>query len=168
MSEVERLEEAGCSRNVIGHCLAVSDLALEIANSVSVPLDLALVRTGAIFHDLGRCRSHGIDHAVVGADLARELGLGEAVALIIERHIGAGISEGEAEKLGLPKKNYLPVTPEEKIVSYADTLTKGKERVTFEEALSRFKKELGEDHESVQRLVQLHEEVTSWLKRENR
>ena len=33
---------------------------------------------------------------------------------IIERHIGAGITEEEAVNLGLPKKSYLPETLEEK------------------------------------------------------
>ncbi len=165
MPEAELLGKVGCSQNVIDHCFAVSESALEIAASVSIPVDMQLVRKGALLHDIGRCRSHGIDHAVIGAALARETGLDEKIALIIERHIGSGISVEEAERLGLPARDYIPVTPEEKIVSYADSLTLGTKKVTFEEALERFSKELGNDHEAVNGLVHLHEEVTSWIKR---
>jgi hypothetical protein len=37
--------------------------------------------------------------------------------LSVERHIGAGIPATEAERLGLPKRGYLPQIFEEKIVS---------------------------------------------------
>jgi uncharacterized protein (TIGR00295 family) len=57
-----------------------------------------------------------------GAKIAIELGLPLSIVNIIERHVGAGIPFEEAENLGLPPKDYIPITLEEKIVSHADNL----------------------------------------------
>ncbi len=119
------MEKAGCDPKVIRHCKAVAELAARIAKKMEgqgVKIDEELVQAGALLHDLGRSKSHGIDHAIVGAGLARELGLDPKVAMIIERHIGAGIPAGEAVKLGLPEKDYIPETIEEKIVTHADNM----------------------------------------------
>ena len=81
--------------------------------------DLDLIRKGALLHDIGRSKTHGITHAIVGAEIARSYGYSQDVLNIIERHIGAGITESEAVKLGLPAKSYVPQTLEEKIVKSA-------------------------------------------------
>ena len=85
------------------------------------------------------------------------------VVRIIERHIGAGITAEEAERLGLPKKDYIPQTPEEKIVSYADNLIKGTQVVSFEEAMERFRYVLGENHLSIRMFEEMHKEIQSWM-----
>ncbi len=159
------LRSIGCSEGVINHCLAVSRNALEIASRVKIPVDMEFIEAGAMLHDMGRCKTHGIDHAVVGAALAMEMGLPEEVARIIERHIGAGISVVEAMELGLPEKDYFPLTPEEKIVSYADNLTDAKGMLTFEEVLKRFERALGKDHPALNRFRAQHEEIMSWIDR---
>jgi len=41
-----------------------------------------LVEVGAILHDLGRCRTHGIAHAVEGFKLAKNKGVEPEVAEI--------------------------------------------------------------------------------------
>ena len=72
------LRDEGCSEKVIAHCIAVSRHATEIAEVMVASgknLNVELVTIGGLLHDLGRCRSHGIDHAVIGADIAMELGL---------------------------------------------------------------------------------------------
>jgi len=133
------LEKAGCSNKVIEHLKLVERIAVAIAQKIiehceatspqeeeramcRVYVDLDLVRAGALLHDLGRSRTHGMRHAVAGAELARSLGLPEELQHIIERHIGAGIESEEARRLGLPPKDYLPLTIEEKIVAHADNL----------------------------------------------
>ncbi|MFQ5975510.1 MAG: HDIG domain-containing metalloprotein, partial [Candidatus Hydrothermarchaeales archaeon] len=92
MLELDVLRERGCSDSVIKHSIAVSKKACEIGDKVLIEVDKDLLRLGALFHDIGRCRTHAIDHGVAGAEIARELGYSEKVADIIERHIGAGIS----------------------------------------------------------------------------
>jgi uncharacterized protein len=163
MIDIATLVKLRCSEDVIEHCITVSNKALEIANSVKVKVDKDLIKHGALFHDIGRCKTHGVEHALVGAEMARKLGLQEEIARIIERHIGAGITAEEAKKLGLPSKDYCPKTREEKIVAYADNLTLGSLCITFEESLKEFKRILGENHSSIKRFIELHEEIQSWM-----
>jgi uncharacterized protein len=163
-SDIEVLIAAGCSPAVVAHCKAVSNLALSIARGVKISADHDLVRQGGMLHDIGRSKTHGIDHAVVGVAIARNLGLPDNLVNIIERHIGAGITAGEAVRLGLPEKEYLPRTAEEKIVSYADNLVSGTREMKFYEALDRFKEILGPDHEGVELFIKQHHEIQGWMK----
>ena len=54
-----------------------------------------------MLHDIGRSRTHDIRHAQCGADLVREMGMGENLARIVECHTGAGLSADECTLLGL-------------------------------------------------------------------
>jgi uncharacterized protein len=164
MRDTVILITAGCSHDVVAHCIAVSALAVSLAGRVKAPLDRELVRQGGLFHDIGRARTHGIDHAVAGVEIARGLGLSDKLAHIIERHIGAGITAAEAMRLGLPQKDYLPLTAEEKIVSYADNLTSGVREMPFYEALDRFRDILGPDHEGVELFIKQHQEIQGWMR----
>jgi uncharacterized protein len=165
MHDENILIEAGCSPAVIAHCRAVSRTAVSLAGKVKrVAVDGELVRLGGLFHDIGRARSHDIHHALAGVSIGRELGFSEPLLAIIERHIGAGITAPEAERLGLPKRDYLPITPEEKIVSYADNLTKGSEPLLFEQAMDRFRRILGPEHEGIGLLVLQHDEIQGWMR----
>lgn len=164
MRDVDVLAAEGCSSDVIAHCLKVSETALSIADRVKIVLDRELVRMGGLYHDIGRSRTHGIEHALTGVEIARRLGFPTALINIIERHIGAGITASEAVRLGLPKKDYLPLTPEEKIVSYADNLVSGIREMPFYEALDRFKVILGPDHEGVELFRKQHQEIQGWMR----
>lgn len=165
MWDEQVLLQAGCSPGVIAHCKAVSQSAVSVAQQVKrISVDRELVRLGGLLHDIGRSRSHDIHHALVGVTIGRELGFSEPLLAVIERHIGAGITAAEAERLGLPKKDYLPLTPEEKIVSYADNLTKGASAMPFEEAMERFRQILGPGHEGIELLRRQHEEIQGWMR----
>lgn len=162
--EIELLKEAGCPDKVIEHVIAVAMAALSIADEVKIPVDKELIRLGSLLHDIGRAKTHGIDHAVVGAQMAAELGMDERIVKIIGRHIGAGIPADEARAMGLPYKDYLPISPEEKIVAHADNLLIGSRITSFEESLQRFKNLLGIDHPAVERFLKLHKEIEEWKK----
>ncbi len=116
-----------------------------------------------MLHDIGRSRSHDVDHAAKGAEITRELGLPEELVHIIERHIGAGIPDNEAKKLGLPEGHYIPETLEEKIVTYADKLIAGRCEVDICVTIQDFAAKLGENHPSIQRLHNLDVEMRSLL-----
>lgn len=155
------LEDAGCSKNVIEHCISVSNLAVDIARKLSLKgkqPDIELIEMGGLLHDLGRSRTHGIAHAVAGAVIARELELDERLVQIIKRHIGAGISAEEAVTLGLPEDDYMPRTIEEKIVAHADNLIVGTRRITIEERISLMK-EKNINIESIERVRALANEI---------
>ena len=124
---------------------------------------LELVEIGALLHDIGRSRTHGIRHAVVGAEIARGLGLPSDVVRIIERHIGAGIPCDEAVELGLPEGCYMPCTVEEKIVAYADKLVERGREVGFEVTLGLYVSIHGEGSPVVGRMRALHEEMMAVL-----
>jgi uncharacterized protein len=164
MQGLDVLLRVGCSADVIAHCQKVSRLAVSLSERVAGPVDQELIRLGGLFHDIGRSRTHDIGHAIAGVELGRSLGFSEQLLLIIERHVGAGISAAEAVRLGLPEKEYLPETREEKIVSYADNLISGVREMPYHEALDRFKRILEPDHEGVELFRRQHREVQSWMR----
>jgi len=128
------LRDAGCSTKVIAHRRAVRDCACRYAAG-KPEIDFHLVEQGAMLHDIGRGRTHGIRHAQCGADLIRSMGLGEDLARIVECHTGAGLTADECTLLGLSPRDCMPRTTEEKIVTHADNLIAGKKRVTIHESI---------------------------------
>ena len=164
MHDVDMLIRAGCSADVVAHCRKVSSMALSLADRLTEPADRELVRLGGLFHDIGRSRTHDIAHAIAGVEIGRALGFSEQLLKIIERHIGAGITAAEARRLGLPEQDYLPLTREEQLVSYADNLISGERIMTYTEALHRFTRTLGPDHEGVELFRRQHQEVQRWMK----
>jgi len=161
---VKLLRAAGCEEAVIKHCIAVAELALEIAaankkRNKNKNIDEELIFTGALLHDMGRACSHGVEHGFLGGELAKASGLDDRLVKIIQRHVGAGITAEEAKQLGLPPISLMPETIEEKIVAYADCLIEGTRRTSVEHAISNLKKKLGARHPAVERLKKLHEEV---------
>jgi uncharacterized protein len=156
------LSDAGCSERVIAHCKSVSSLAVKFAKacqSNGVSVDVDLVRIGGLLHDIGRSRTHDVSHAVAGVEIARSLNLPEAVVSIIERHIGGGISADEAKRLGLPEKDYFPLSLEEKLVAYADKLLEGSKIVPIEKTIKQFSQKLGSGHPSIDRIIRLRDEL---------
>jgi len=161
------LMNIGCSKKVVKHCRAVADLAVEIAETCTKKgfvVNVELVRIGALLHDIGRSKTHGVDHGIVGAHIARELNLPDDLVSIIERHVGSGITESEAEKLGWPVKSYIPESIEERIVAYADKLIEGSMRMPIEVVFERFRQDRHIPDASVERLKQWHEELSFCLK----
>ncbi|MDR2943918.1 MAG: HDIG domain-containing protein [Methanosarcinales archaeon] len=160
------LKDEGCAENVILHCITVADAALEIAQrniENSRDVDLRLVEIGGLLHDLGRAKTHGIDHAVVGVELAKKHGVEKPVLEIIKKHIGAGITNEEAAYFGLPEDDYFPRTREEKIVAHADNMVKGSKVITLKKR-KKLLKENGADDEIIERVNTLAREVDPEMK----
>lgn len=156
--EIELLKKENTPENVIDHSLAVYKKAMEIAANFD-DADKDLIRKGALLHDIGRSKTHGITHAIEGVEIAKKYGYGEDVLNIIERHIGAGITEREAEKLGLPVKSYLPETLEEKIVAHADNLTSGSKEVDIDFVMKKWKRRIDDNEDNIERLIRLDDEL---------
>ena len=154
------LRESGCHPKVIRHCEAVATLALKTAKNVekkNLNVDSHLVEIGALLHDIGRSKTHTVHHAVVGAELGEVLGLPKPVISIIKRHVGGGITNSEAEELGWPNDVYMPMSLEEKIVSYADKLIGNAKRVPIEETLKELASKHGQD--AAERALKIHKEI---------
>ena len=161
---IELLHKNKCPRQVINHCIAVTDLALETAKKLSakgLEVNLELVEAGALLHDLGRSKNHTVDHGLIGAQMAQSIGLPESLISLIKRHVGGGITAEEAAGFGWPKDTYTPQTLEEKIVSYADKLIDHSKRVPIELEIKRLQKE--NKVEPAERVRKLNEEITSLL-----
>ncbi len=153
---IDLLKKAGCSKKVIEHCKAVRDIAVKIAKKAGA--DVKLVEAGALLHDIGRSKTHGIKHVLEGVKIAKKLDLPEEIVQIIERHIGAGISKEEAKKLGLPSNDYIPRTLEEKIVCHADNLIQNGKKQSIEKEVEKAIKK-GHKQYAI-RLVSLHKELS--------
>jgi len=157
------LVQSGCSSPVVKHCKAVERLALKIAKvckEEGLNVDPSLVRIGALLHDVGRSKTHGVNHVIEGVRIAQSLGLPDSLVSIIGCHAGGGISIEEAKKLGWPPGRYVPQTLEEKIVTYADKLVEGSRRVKIEKTMEKFSRELGGYHPTIEGMKRLHEEFS--------
>ncbi len=160
------LRGSGCSAGVVRHCRDVAAIAVRLAGVLrgrGHEVDAELVEVGALLHDLGRARTHGLYHGVLGGEMARELGLPEALVSVIERHIGGGIPADEAAAQGLPARDLVPVSLEEKLVAYADKLTDRGVEVVFGVTLGQYVAEHGEGSSVVARMRGLHEEMVGLL-----
>jgi uncharacterized protein len=124
-------------------------------------IDVPLVEAGALLHDLGRSKTHTVDHSLVGAQIAQTIGLPESVVNIIKRHVGAGITAQEAEAFGWPKDTYTPQTLEEKVVCYADKLIGKSKRTPIETEIEKLQKE--NKFEAAERVRRLNQEITTLL-----
>ena len=134
-------DDTPLKRLLVKHSTQVCDKALAI---LALPpnrergLDRETVRIGALLHDLGivRCHAPGIfctgelpylAHGIAGAEMLRQYGRThgldlERFARIAERHTGSGLTRAEIEAAGLPlpPRDFMPETPEEKLVCLAD------------------------------------------------
>lgn len=143
-------------KNVVAHSKKVRRIALRVAKELEengFDVDLKLVGKGALLHDIGRSATHDLEHGYIGGRILREEGEGEEVARIAERHVLGGISREEAERMGMPARDFIPQTLEEKVVCYADKLSdKGK--------IERIGGLLGRN-EAFERMLRLMQEVDS-------
>jgi len=120
--DIDLLRKSGVSEDDIKHCVKVAEKALEIGRRFRKDLDLELIGRGALFHDLGKAKTHEIEHGKIGSEIGNQLGLPQEITDIMEKHIRGGLTEEEAKELGLPVRDYTLKTLEERIVIYADRL----------------------------------------------
>ena len=120
------------------HSHLVARKALEITRKVKkVEVNTDLIEIGALLHDIGRTKTHGFNHGIEGGKILKQYGCPESLIRICETHILGGLDKEDARQVGLPIKDYLPETIEEKIVSLADKYSMGRKTVTIDQ---RFKK----------------------------
>ncbi len=178
-ADIGILRAAGVSEDDITHCIKVAEKAIEIAERTGAPLDMELVGRGALFHDLGKAKTHNMDHGKVGAEIGRGLGLPAEITAIMEKHIRGGLTETEAKELNLPVKDYTLGRLEERIVIYADrlvdvimdgivTITDEKEaEERFEEILKTIPK-YGKNDLTLKRYLGYHAEIQGLIRAHHR
>jgi len=155
-------------QRIYQHSKSVQRAALNIARQIKkngYDVDLHFIKISSLLHDIGRFEApphhkKSLQHGLIGARIIREEGLPEEYARLCERHIGAGITREEIikHKLPLPKKDFIPRTMEEKIVTYADDLIFKDRIASPSEVLLRFQKEI-KSPAAVKRMIELHNEI---------
>lgn len=149
---------------VVDHVEAVADLGRKVALGLRERkhvINVELAVAGCLLHDIGRAKTHGLDHAMVGARMLREKGFPEPLCLCVERHTGGGIDATEAPRLGLPMKDYNPVTLEEKLVCHTDNLFDDASRQPVARELDWLRQQKL-DHVA-EKIQKLHSELSSLL-----
>lgn len=118
---------------MVHHSRLVADKALRVADCLpDRAIDRQFLEEAALLHDIGVCRTaapdigcHGtepyIRHGILGREILEQEGLPRH-ALVCERHIGVGLTVADIriQRLPLPERDMVPVTLEEKIISFAD------------------------------------------------
>lgn len=139
---------------IVEHCKTVATVSMVMVEQVARRggrVDSDAVRAGALLHDIGRSEVQTVEHGVRGAAILKAEGVDQEVVEIVRRHVGAGISAGEAKSLGLPDFDYIPRTLEQRIVCFADKMVESDRVRPFDGEVKRFVKK-GHD---VQRLLAL-------------
>jgi uncharacterized protein len=174
MKDIAVLKNAGCPDEAVEHSVEVARKALEISSRIGLSLDRKLIVLGAVYHDLGKSKTYGIEHGEIGAKMAEELGLDERIVAIIRKHVRGGLTEPEAVELGLPVMDYTLRTPEEKIVIYADRLVdiytdgivpdtdEDKAEACFDDILNRYEK-YGKNDITLKRYLVMNREIHGWM-----
>ena len=141
---IDILEKVDMPEEVMRHVELVAAMAVAFAESInrkhSNTVDVGLVRAGGLLHDLGRARTHTIQHVVDGVEMAEQLELDTRIIEIIRRHVGGGLTPVDAKALGLPAWDGMPQTLEEKIVCHADTLVGAMGRRTLRQTIKHIRK----------------------------
>lgn len=149
------------------HSEKVADKALEIADKITkTNVDKNLIEIGALLHDVGRTKTHGFRHALIGGKNLRERGFSVKLARICETHILGGLDKEDAKRVGLPEKDYLPKTIEEKIICLADKHMAGTREVTIKERFDRWFQKYGRSKillKSKRRIEQIQQEIESLM-----
>ena len=135
---LELLKKLEVPYSVRRHSLQVAEIAIDIANKIKgAKVDKKLVEIGALLHDIGRVSTHGFGHAFMGGKILRKRRFPEELARICERHILGGLDKEDAKSVGLPEKDFYPVTLEEKIVCLADKLTDKSGQISVNTSISK-------------------------------
>ena len=149
------------------HSEKVADKALEIANKITkANVDKNLIEIGSILHDIGRSKNHGLTHALLGGKILKERGFSEKLARICETHLLGGIDKEDAKQFGLPEKDYLPISLEEKIICLADKLIAGTKEVSLEERFDKWFSKFGQSSiliKSKRRIEKIQNELESLM-----
>jgi uncharacterized protein len=118
---------------VFTHCQIVRDIAMQLSSKGMFEVDIELVITGSMLHDIGVYPLFGADgklrddvnyitHGTEGEAILKKEGLPENIWRFAAHHTGVGLSKQDVidQKLPLPIADYLAETDEELLIMYAD------------------------------------------------
>jgi len=124
------------------HCLAVADAVARVGDILAKirPIDISFLWSAALLHDIGRYVTHDpILHGVEGYKLLSMLGH-EREAHICASHILFGLNAAEATQLGLPNRDFMPCTIEERLIPLIDYLIEYDQPTTLDSRFSSLRR----------------------------
>lgn len=162
------LRKLNVSPSVRRHSINVARKSIKIANKITkANVNKNLVVIGALLHDIGRSKTHGYDHGIIGSKILKERGFPENLSRICETHLLGGLDKEDAREAGLPIKDYLPQSLEEKIICLADKQCLGTKIVSIEERFEHWLKKYGDDSlilvKSKKRIEEIQKELESLM-----
>lgn len=156
-------------RIVMLHSQMVAKKALEISKLKKFDLDPRDIFCAGILHDIGVVKCYApdinafgslpyIQHGLEGSKILEKEGLSQYASICLN-HTGAGISKKDIKdnNLSLPYFDFLPITPLEKLICYADKFFSKSRDLQREKSLSDIQqqmKKFGKD--SYNRFMELH------------
>ena len=129
------LHAAAPGERVEAHCRAVAAEALRIARAMPRELDMELLCSAALLHDIARGEK---EHPALGAAWLRELGYGEAAALVEQHHDLESVKPDEAALLFLADK----LVREDRRVGLEARFAASEKRCTTPEARAAYERRL--------------------------
>jgi len=179
------------------HSQIVKEIALQISANLkknyAIEADKKLITAGSLVHDIGlyNCFDDNFQkivryatHGQIGYDILKREKVEEKIARFSLCHTTTGLTKEDIvnQEIPMEPKDYIPITLEEEIVSYADTFhSKGHPGFhTFEEMeqnytkygenavtmLKRFRRKFGlpELNLLISEYTKWHVEINQWLK----
>jgi len=129
------------------HCLAVAGAAARVGGVLAKhrTIEGSFLWSAALLHDIGRYITHDpLRHGVEGYKLLSELGH-EKEANVCASHILFGLEATEASRLGLPDRDFMPSTIEEKLVPLVDYLIEYDQPTTLDRRFASLHKRNGDN-----------------------
>lgn len=124
------------------HCVAVSQLAAHLSSIFVKKYDINIefLRSAALLHDIGRYNTHDpILHGVEGYTLLIKLGYPRE-AFVCVSHVLYGLNSEEAQQYGLPEKDFVPRSFEEKLIPLVDFLIEFDKPTTLDKRFARLRR----------------------------
>ena len=129
---------AGWARHCLSVAVSASRIGLVLERRYAIDRDY--LWSAALLHDIGRCVTHDpIMHGVAGYNLLMKLGHARE-AFVCASHILFGLEASEAVQLGLPARDFIPRTIEQRLVPLVDLMTEGDRPVTLDQRFSSLRK----------------------------
>jgi len=179
------------------HSLIVAEIALQIVKGIEkkykIEVNKKLVETGALVHDIGfySCFDDNyqkidryVKHGYLGYLILKKEKFEEKIARFALVHVGIGLNREqiEKEKIDIPAEDFIPISLEEEIVTYADGFhSKGRPKFNnydeqknemgargkeYEIILDRFKRKFGiPDLKDIEKKYKKwHQKINRWVK----
>ena len=162
---IELLAEYGKGATWVKHCFAVADSASRLGHVIEsrYAIDRQYLWSTDLLHDIGRYITHDpIMHGVEGYNLLFKLGH-EEEAFVCASHILFGLEASEAVQFGLPARDFIPHTIEQRIVPLVDLMVEGVQPTTLDRRFSSLRKRYVDNRFLMDRLDRAQQTAMSFM-----